>query len=59
MSWLARLIRRMRNVEPHVLEPVRPRVTPDPEQAEQLRRKLEAVSYQPQNGFHKDTQVII
>lgn len=35
---------------------VRPRVTPDPDQAAQLQRKIEALSYHPANGFHRDTR---
>jgi hypothetical protein len=33
---------------------VRPRVTPDPDQAAQLQRKIQALSYHPSNGFHRD-----
>lgn len=33
---------------------VRPRVTPDDEQALALARKFEALNYRPLNGFHKD-----
>jgi hypothetical protein len=33
---------------------VRPRVTPDPDQAAQLQRKFEALAYNPSNGFHRD-----
>jgi len=33
---------------------VRPRVTPDPEQAALLERKMNALSYYPTNGFHRD-----
>lgn len=36
---------------------LRTRVTPDTAQADALRRKLEALSYQPSNGFHKDQWV--
>jgi hypothetical protein len=32
----------------------RPRVTPDPDQAAQLQRKIQALSYHPANGFHRD-----
>jgi len=35
---------------------VRPRVTPDPDQAAQLQRKIQALSYNPANGFHRDTR---
>jgi hypothetical protein len=33
---------------------VRPRVTPDPDQAALLERKMNALSYYPVNGFHRD-----
>jgi hypothetical protein len=33
---------------------VRPRVTPDPDQAALLQRKIQALSYNPTNGFHRD-----
>lgn len=32
----------------------RPRVTPDPGQAAALELKRRALSYHPQNGFHRD-----
>ncbi len=32
----------------------RPRVTPDPEQAALLERKMNALNYYPENGFHRD-----
>jgi hypothetical protein len=35
---------------------VRPRVTPDPDQAAQLQRKIQSLSYHPANGFHRDTR---
>lgn len=34
--------------------PVRPRVTPDPERAAELQRRIEAVRYRPETGFHRD-----
>jgi hypothetical protein len=34
----------------------RPRVTPDPEQAAALERKMNALSYYPSNGFHRDVR---
>lgn len=34
--------------------PLRPRVTPDPERAAELLRRMEAIRYQPQTGFHRD-----
>jgi hypothetical protein len=30
------------------------RVTPEPGQAEELRRRMSAVDYSPENGFHRD-----
>ena len=33
---------------------VRPRVTPDPNQAAELERRMSAVEYYPENGFHRD-----
>jgi hypothetical protein len=33
----------------------RVQVTPDPDAAAALLRKLEALSYRPGNGFHRDT----
>lgn len=33
---------------------VRPRVTPHPEHAAELQRRMEALAYHPQNGFHRD-----
>lgn len=33
---------------------VRTRVTPDPDQAALLERKMSALSYSPSNGFHRD-----
>jgi hypothetical protein len=35
---------------------VRPRVTPDPDQAASLERKMSALSYYPVNGFHRDAR---
>lgn len=34
--------------------PVRPRVTPDPERAAELQRRIEALQYKPETGFHRD-----
>jgi hypothetical protein len=34
--------------------PVRPRVTPDPERAAELQRRIEALQYRPEVGFHRD-----
>jgi hypothetical protein len=36
---------------------VRPRVTPDPSNAAELERRMNALQYHPENGFHRDTQV--
>lgn len=33
---------------------MRPRVTPDPDQAAELQRRMTALAYHPQNGFHRD-----
>ncbi len=33
---------------------LRPKVTPDMTQATLLQQKLQALSYRPMNGFHKD-----
>jgi hypothetical protein len=34
--------------------PVRPRVTPDPQRAAELQRRIEALQYRPETGFHRD-----
>lgn len=39
------------------LEPVRPRVSPDPAWTAELERRREALSYQPQTAFHSSTFV--
>ena len=33
---------------------LRPHVTPDPKQAAELQRRLEALNYRPNGGFHRD-----
>jgi hypothetical protein len=33
---------------------LRPRVTPDPDQAAELQRRMSALAYYPENGFHRD-----
>lgn len=33
---------------------VRPRVTPDPDAAAQLERRMSELAYHPENGFHRD-----
>lgn len=34
--------------------PMRPRVTPDPQRAAELARRMSALDYCPENGFHRD-----
>ena len=33
---------------------MRPRVTPDPHHAAELERRMNALEYSPENGFHRD-----
>lgn len=33
---------------------MRPRVTPEPERAAELQRRMEALQYRPELGFHRD-----
>jgi hypothetical protein len=33
---------------------LRPRITPDPDQVAALQQRMEALRYQPENGFHRD-----
>ncbi len=33
---------------------VRPRVTPDPQHAAELEKRLRELAYSPENGFHRD-----
>jgi hypothetical protein len=33
---------------------VRPRVTPDPQRAAELERRISELAYNPENGFHRD-----
>ena len=33
---------------------MRPRITPDPDQAAGLLRRMSELAYHPENGFHKD-----
>jgi hypothetical protein len=35
---------------------VRPRVTPDPQHAAELEKRLRELAYHPENGFHRDQQ---
>lgn len=36
------------------MEIVRPRVTPDPNLAAELERRINSIAYRPENGFHRD-----
>lgn len=38
----------------HGPEVMRPRVTPDPEHAAALQRRMSSLAYSPENGFHRD-----
>lgn len=49
---LLRLFRRPTDFS--ALEPIQPRVMPDPEAVEALERRRAALSYQPENGFLSD-----
>jgi hypothetical protein len=33
---------------------MRPRVTPDPQRAAELARRISELAYSPENGFHRD-----
>ena len=33
---------------------VRPRVTPDPQNAAELAKRFSELAYSPENGFHRD-----
>jgi hypothetical protein len=33
---------------------MRPRVTPDPDHAAELQRRMKSLAYYPENGFHRD-----
>jgi hypothetical protein len=37
---------------------VRPRVTPDPQHAAELARKISELAYSPENGFHRDQRQV-
>lgn len=55
MNFLQRLIDSFRGEPlPDPLSAVRPKVTPDPEWAESLKRLCATRSYCPKNGFHRD-----
>lgn len=56
-SWLTRLIDALLGTpKSDVLEPST-RVTPDPQQAAEIERRRAELTYQPENAFHRDTQV--
>jgi hypothetical protein len=40
--------------KPFEMSVMRPRVTPDPAHAAELQRRMSAMSYSPENGFHRD-----
>ncbi|HEY4368213.1 MAG TPA: hypothetical protein VGN07_13350 [Steroidobacteraceae bacterium] len=40
--------------KPSTSSPARPRITPDPNQAAELMRRMRELAYHPENGFHKD-----
>lgn len=51
-ALLRRCWKRMHKPEPvNVLEPLQPRVMPDPDAVAALERRRAALSYQPENGF--------
>ena len=37
---------------------VRPRVTPDPQRAAELEKRLKELAYSPENGFHRDQRQV-
>lgn len=45
------MLLRLKQVQAAVM---RPRVTPDPDQAAELERRMNALVYCPENGFHRD-----
>jgi hypothetical protein len=47
------MIFRLRITQSSIL---RLRVTPEPGQAEQLRKRMSALEYSPENGFHRDVR---
>lgn len=58
MKWLSRVLSAIRRApQPDVLQPVSPRVSPDPDAAAALQRRREALTYYPENSFHSDTFV--
>lgn len=54
MTWLARILTLLRKPVVDKLAPVQPRVTPDPQQVESLRKRQAAMLYVPANGFHAE-----
>jgi hypothetical protein len=50
MMFLRKLFRSLRGHE-HVLEPIQPRVKPDPEAVEALERQRAKLAYRPEHGF--------
>lgn len=50
-AWEENMIFRLRQSE---ALPMRPRVTPDPERAAELQRRIDALQYRPETGFHRD-----
>lgn len=59
MNWFTRLFESFRRDRlPEPLRPVRPRVAPDPATADELERRRAELSYCPENGFHRDAQVV-
>jgi hypothetical protein len=45
------MVFRLRTTRPSILLV---RVTPEPGQAEELRKRMSALDYSPENGFHRD-----
>jgi hypothetical protein len=54
---LFRWFRRPSALDFNALEPIQPRVTPDPAAVEALERRRAELSYRPQTAFHRDTLV--
>jgi hypothetical protein len=47
------MLLRLRDIPTSIL---RPRVTPDPERAAELEKRISELAYYPENGFHRDQQ---
>lgn len=45
------IMRLLKTASPEI---VRPRVTPDPDHAAELQRRMKALAYYPENGFLRD-----